>query len=230
MSSNRREFLKTLTFGGLAIFTADWFKAVAETKVASGGKLLPAWPGQVIKPKYDVINAFWCNSAHHFELCVNGTKYDEVPAFDEDELRVPFDEEEYPQDEDESDEDHLVRLEEERQAWDDEYNDFTQQQEDHELAWYRQDCPGARAVPYLETVFDELEAKGESAAKDYGDIGSIEFHDGSCPGNDTFVAATAPDYETLAALQRAFIALGWATRVVIVEPNPRDVEAGKGPA
>jgi len=36
------------------------------------------------------------------------------------------------------------------------------------------------------------------------------------------VAATAPDYETLAALQSALVALGRECRVVIVEPNPKD--------
>ena len=35
-------------------------------------------------------------------------------------------------------------------------------------------------------------------------------------------AATAPDYATLAALQRVLVALGRKCRVVIVEPNPRD--------
>ena len=45
MSYDRREFLKTLTLGGVALFTADWFKLVEETKAASAGKLLPALPG-----------------------------------------------------------------------------------------------------------------------------------------------------------------------------------------
>ena len=37
MSYDRREFLKTLTLGGIALFTPDWFKLVDETKAASAG-------------------------------------------------------------------------------------------------------------------------------------------------------------------------------------------------
>jgi len=59
-------------------------------------------------------------------------------------------------------------------------------------------------------------------ASDVAYVGSIDFYDGACPGNDTYVAATAPDYETLAALQRVLEALKWDCRVVIVEPNPDD--------
>jgi hypothetical protein len=68
-----------------------------------------------------------------------------------------------------------------------------------------------------------LEEKEDAVdAGDYAEVGGIEFHDGACPGNDTYVAATAPDYETLAALQRVLTALQWNCRVVIVEPNPKD--------
>ena len=46
MSYDRREFLKTLTLGGVALFTADWFRLVVETKAASGGKLLRPCPAR----------------------------------------------------------------------------------------------------------------------------------------------------------------------------------------
>ena len=62
MSYDRREFLKTLTLGGVALFTADWFKLVDETKAASAGKLLPAWPGEKVSAKGDQIRAFWNDS------------------------------------------------------------------------------------------------------------------------------------------------------------------------
>jgi hypothetical protein len=41
-------------------------------------------------------------------------------------------------------------------------------------------------------------------------------------GNDTYYAATANDYETLAALQVVLNKLRKRCRVVIVESNPRD--------
>ena len=72
-------------------------------------------------------------------------------------------------------------------------------------------------------LFSELKASSDKVdAGDYADVGSIDFYDGACPGNDTYVAATAPDYATLAALQSALVALDWNCRVVIVEPNPSD--------
>jgi hypothetical protein len=83
-------------------------------------------------------------------------------------------------------------------------------------------------VPYLHGLFSTLEKKEDDVdAGDYAEIGGIDFYDGSCPGNDTYVAATAPDYATLAALQRVLEALKWNCRVVIVEPNPKD-EAAQG--
>jgi hypothetical protein len=100
MSYDRREFLKTLTLGGVALFTADWFKLVDETKAASAGKLLPALPGQKVSAKGDQIRAFW--AGNHFELCLNGTIYDEVPDF-EDEDAEEFDDSEFEQDDEESD-------------------------------------------------------------------------------------------------------------------------------
>ena len=221
MSYDRREFLKSLTLGGIALFTADWFKLVDETKAASGGKLLPALPGEKVSDEGDQLRAFWASD--HFELCLNGTIYDEVPDF-EDEDAEEFDDSEFEQDDEESDKEFEERVQEARDEWESEQrSERESRREDHELDWYRQSCPGAQAVPYLREVFDELELNAEEVdAVDACDIGSIEFHDGSCPGNDTYVAATAPDYETLAALQRVFVSLKRKCRVVIVEPNPGD--------
>ena len=227
MSSDRRDFLKTLTLGGIALFTADWFKLVDETKAASGGKLLPALPGEKVSDKGDQLRAFWNDSEGYFELCLNGTIYDEVPDLDDDE--DGFDESEFEQDEDESDEDFETRVDEAREEWESEHrSERENRREDHEFDWYRRSCPGAQAVPYLHGLFSTLEKKEDDVdAGDYAEIGSIDFFDGSCPGNDTYVAATAPDYATLAALQRVLVALKWNCRVVIVEPNPED-EAAQG--
>ena len=142
----------------------------------------------------------------------------------EDEDAEEFDDSEFEQDDEESDKEFEERVQEARDEWESEQrSERESRREDHELDWYRQSCPGAQAVPYLREVFDELELNAEEVdAVDACDIGSIEFHDGSCPGNDTYVAATAPDYETLAALQRVLVALKRKCRVVIVEPNPGD--------
>jgi len=223
MSSDRREFLKTLTLGGVALFTADWFKLVDETKAASGGKLLPALPGEKVSEKGDQLRAFWQDAEGYFELCLNGTIYDEVPDF-EDEDAEEFDDSEFEQDDEESEKEFEERVQEARDEWESEQrSERESRREDHELDWYRQSCPGAQAVPYLRELFDELELNAEEVdAVDACDVGSIEFHDGACPGNDTYVAATAPDYATLAALQRVLVALNRKCRVVIVEPNPKD--------
>ena len=223
MSSDRREFLKSLTLGGIALFTADWFRLVDETKAASGGKLLPALPGEKVSDKGDQLRAFWNDSEGYFELCVNGTIYDEVPDF-EDEDAEEFDDSEFEQDEEESDEEFEERVQEARDEWESEQSsDRESRREEHEFDWYRRSCPGAQAVPYLQGLFGELEANSEAVdASDYSDVGAIDFYDGACPGNDTYVAATAPDYATLAALQRVLVALDWNCRVVIVEPNPAD--------
>jgi hypothetical protein len=223
MSYDRREFLKSLALGGIALFTADWFKLVDETKAASGGKLLPALPGEKVSEKGDQLRAFWNDSEGYFELCVNGTIYDEVPDF-EDEDAEEFDDSEFEQDEEESDEEFEERVQEARDEWESEQSsDRESRREEHEFDWYRRSCPGAQAVPYLQGLFSELEANSEAVdAGDYSDVGSIDFYDGACPGNDTYVAATAPDYATLAALQRVLVALDWNCRVVIVEPNPND--------
>ena len=222
MSSDRRDFLKTLTLGGIALFTADWFKLVDETKAASGGKILPALPGEKVSGEGDQLRAFWNDSEGYFELCLNGTIYDEVPDLDDDEEE--FDSSEFEQDEDESDEDFEERVEAAREEWESEHGSSREaRQEEHEFDWYRRSCPGAQAVPYLQGLFSTLDEKEDAVdASDYAEVGGIDFYDGSCPGNDTYVAATAPDYATLAALQRVLVALKWNCRVVIVEPNPED--------
>lgn len=223
MSYDRREFLKTLTLGGVGLFTADWFKLVEETKAASAGKLLPALPGEKVSAKGDQIRAFWNDSEGYFELCLNGTIYDEVPDLEDDE-EDEFDSSELEQEEDESDDEFEERVEAAREEWESENGSSRERrQEEHEFDWYRRSCPGARAVPYLQGLFSKLEASSDKVdAGDYADVGSIDFYDGACPGNDTYVAATAPDYATLAALQSALVALDWNCRVVIVEPNPSD--------
>ena len=223
MSYDRREFLKTLTLGGVALFTADWLKRVEETKAASAGKLLPALPGEKVSAKGDQIRAFWNDSEGYFELCLNGTIYDEVPDLEDDD-EDEFDSSELEQGEDESEEEFEERVEEAREEWESENGSSRERrQENHEFDWYRRSCPGAKAVPYLQGLFSELKASSDKVdAGDYADVGSIDFYDGACPGNDTYVAATAPDYATLAALQSALVALDWNCRVVIVEPNPSD--------
>jgi hypothetical protein len=222
MSSDRRDFLKTLTLGGIALFTADWFKLVDETKAASGGKILPALPGEKVSGKGDQLRAFWNDSEGYFELCLNGTIYDEVPDLDDDEEE--FDSSEFEQDEDESDDEFEERVEAAREEWESEHDSSREsRQEEHEFDWYRRSCPGAQAVPCLQGLFSTLDKKEDAVdASDYAEVGGIDFYDGSCPGNDTYVAATAPDYATLAALQRVLVALDWNCRVVIVEPNPED--------
>ena len=226
MSYDRREFLKTLTLGGIALFTTDWFKLVDETKAASAGKLLPAWPGEKVSAKGDQIRAFWNDSEGYFELCLNGTIYDEVPDLEDDD-EDEFDDSDLEQGEDESEEEFEERVEEAREEWESENGSSRERrQENHEFDWYRRSCPGAKAVPYLQGLFSELKASSDKVdAGDYADVGSIDFYDGACPGNDTYVAATAPDYATLAALQSALVALDWNCRVVIVEPNPADEAA-----
>ena len=226
MSYDRREFLKTLTLGGIALFTPDWFKLVDETKAASAGKLLPALPGEKVSAKGDQIRAFWNDSEGYFELCLNGTIYDEVPDLEDDE-EDEFDSSEIEQEEDESDDEFEERIEAAREEWESENGSSRERrQENHEFDWYRRSCPGAKAVPYLQGLFSELKASSDKVdAGDYADVGSIDFYDGACPGNDTYVAATAPDYATLAALQSALVALDWNCRVVIVEPNPADEAA-----
>ena len=145
MSYDRREFLKTLTLGGVALFTADWFKLVEETKAASAGKLLPAWPGEKVSAKGDQIRAFWNDSEGYFELCLNGTIYDEVPDLEDDD-EDEFDSSELEQGEDESEEEFEERVEEAREEWESENGSSRERrQENHEFDWYRRSCPGAKA-------------------------------------------------------------------------------------
>lgn len=223
MSYNRREFLKNMTLGGLALFADDWLKRVAETKAATDGKQLPDVSGKKRKKGTQVLNAFWVEGAGYFELCLNGTKYDEVPKFEDDDDES-FDESEHEQEDDESKADFNERVEAAREEWDEERaSERREREEEHELDWYRQSCPGAQAVPYLQGLFDALDEQGTQVSlADVSEVGSIDFYDGACPGNDTYVAATAPDYATLAALQRVLKELGWNCQVVIVEPNPND--------
>jgi hypothetical protein len=223
-NQSRRDFLKNLTLGGIAVFTDDWFKLVVETKLATGGKQLPALPGEKVDPKADQIRAFWNSAEGSFQLCLNGTIYDEAPEFDDDDYEYEeFDEDGFERDEDESDAEYEARREQAREEWDDDlYYERKKNERNHEFDWCRRSCPGAQAVPYLHDVLNALEEAGQTNGDDYSEVGAIEFYDGACPGNDTYVAATAPDYETLAALQCALNALEWNCRVVIVEPNPSD--------
>ncbi|MFN5656426.1 MAG: twin-arginine translocation signal domain-containing protein, partial [Verrucomicrobiota bacterium] len=188
MSSDRRDFLKTLTLGGIALFTADWFNLVEETKAASCGKILPALPGEKVSYKGDQLRAFWNDSEGYFELCLNGTIYDEVPDLDDDD-EEEFDSSEFEQDEDESDEDFEERVEAAREEWESEHGSSREaRQEEHEFDWYRRSCPGAQAVPYLQGLFSKLEASSDKVdAGDFAEVGSIDFYDGACPGNDTYV-------------------------------------------
>ena len=79
MSHDRRTFLKTLTLGGVALFTDDWFKLVAETKEASQGKQLPVHPAAVYGKGCQELNAFW-SAGEGYALYLNGTPYDEPPT------------------------------------------------------------------------------------------------------------------------------------------------------
>ena len=167
MSSDRRDFLKTLTLGGIALFTADWFKLVDETKAASGGKILPALPGEKVSGEGDQLRAFWNDSEGYFELCLNGTIYDQVPDLDDDD-EEEFDSSEFEQDEDESDEDFEARIDEARDEWESEHSsDRERRREEHEFDWYRRSCPGAQAVPYLQGLFSTLDEKEDAVAATY---------------------------------------------------------------
>jgi len=79
MSHDRRTFLKTLTLGGVALFTDDWFQLVAETKEATQGKQLPVHPAAVYGKGCQELNAFW-SAGEGYALYLNGTPYDEPPT------------------------------------------------------------------------------------------------------------------------------------------------------
>jgi hypothetical protein len=78
MSYDRREFLKTLTLGGIALFTADWFAAVQAREPAKTAFRLPAHAKDLIPGNHDVINAVW-NDGTGYILYLNGTPYGEPP-------------------------------------------------------------------------------------------------------------------------------------------------------
>lgn len=78
MSYDRRDFLKTLTLGGIALFTPDWFGSVQERRPRQPEFRLPAYPDDPIPENHDVINAVW-NTGTGYILYLNGTPYDEPP-------------------------------------------------------------------------------------------------------------------------------------------------------
>lgn len=78
MSYDRREFLKTLTLGGFALFTPDWFASVKERKTSKAEFRLPVYEKDPIPEGHDVINAVWNNGTGYI-LYLNGTPYGEPP-------------------------------------------------------------------------------------------------------------------------------------------------------
>jgi len=78
MSYDRRDFLKTLTLGGFALFTPDWFASVKERKPSKPDFRLPVYEKDPIPEGHDVINAVWNNGTGYI-LYLNGTPYDEPP-------------------------------------------------------------------------------------------------------------------------------------------------------
>ena len=78
MSYDRRDFLKTLTLGGIALFTPDWFGSVKDRRPRQPEFRLPAYPGDLIPDNHSVINAVW-NTGTGYILYLNGTPYDEPP-------------------------------------------------------------------------------------------------------------------------------------------------------
>lgn len=78
MSYDRREFLKTITLGGFALFTPDWFASVKERKPSKAEFRLPVYEKDPIPEGHDVINAVWNNGTGYI-LYLNGTPYGEPP-------------------------------------------------------------------------------------------------------------------------------------------------------
>ncbi len=78
MSYTRRDFLKTFTVGGIALFTADWFAAVQAREPAPPTFRLPAHVNDPIPDDHQVINAVW-NDGTGYILYLNGTPYGEPP-------------------------------------------------------------------------------------------------------------------------------------------------------
>ena len=78
MSYDRRDFLKTLTLGGFALFTPDWFASVKERRPNKPDFRLPVYEKDPIPDGHDVINAVWNNGTGYI-LYLNGTPYGEPP-------------------------------------------------------------------------------------------------------------------------------------------------------
>jgi hypothetical protein len=78
MSYTRRDFLKTFTVGGIALFTADWFAAVQAREPVPPTFRLPAHVNDPIPDDHQVINAVW-NDGTGYILYLNGTPYGEPP-------------------------------------------------------------------------------------------------------------------------------------------------------
>jgi len=78
MSYDRRDFLKTLTLGGFALFTPDWFASVKERKPSKPDFRLPVYEKDPIPEGHSVINAVWNNGTGYI-LYLNGTPYDDPP-------------------------------------------------------------------------------------------------------------------------------------------------------
>jgi hypothetical protein len=286
MSYDRRDFLKTLTLGGIALFTPDWFGSVQERRPRQPEFRLPAYPGDPIPKGHDVINAVWNNGTGYI-LYLNGTPYDEPPKITFREKLAEEGEEGvgevideflgkygfYVSDledlDQEIDEDQVEELNkdgdaeytfEEGETWRDfierhdsqlladvessvdewgsdvlrrlDYNVDWDAHEDWLTDWCRNQAPEADALGYVEGLFDKLEEEGEEkpelqAQLDAYDLDGIYFIDGACPGNDTLRCAVAPDYEALAALQRAIDGLGWSATVVLLEPDKGDEKPEK---
>lgn len=286
MSYDRRDFLKTLTLGGIALFTPDWFGSVQERRPRQPEFRLPAYPGDPIPQGHDVINAVWNNGTGYI-LYLNGTPYDEPPKITFREKLAEEGEEGvgevideflgkygfYVSDledlDQEIDEDQVEELNkdgeaeytfEEGETWRDfierhdsqlladvessvdewgsdvlrrlDYNVDWDAHEDWLTDWCRNQAPEADALGYVEGLFDKLDEEGEEkpelqAQLDAYDLDGIYFIDGACPGNDTLRCAVAPDYEALAALQRAIDGLGWSATVVLLEPDKGDEKPEK---
>ncbi len=78
MSYTRRDFIKSFTVGGIALFTADWFAAVQAREPVPPTFRLPAHVNDPIPDDHQVINAVW-NDGTGYLLYLNGTPYGEPP-------------------------------------------------------------------------------------------------------------------------------------------------------
>lgn len=280
MSNTRRDFLKTLTVGGIALFTADWFAAVQARQPAQPNFRLPANAKDPIPKGHEVINAVWDDYTGYL-LYLNGTPYDEPPKITLREKLIAVGEKEafevveefhgkygaYVYDLDaldgEVEADDVIELNKEGGSYTFEagetWRDFIERHDwqlleaveisagkwgrgildrlddnfdwdEHEgwlTDWCRNNAPTARALGYVEELFDQLEKAGEERPELQGqleafDLDGIYFIDGACPGSDTLRCAVAPDYLALAALQRAIDGLGRSATVVLLEPAPGD--------